>query len=63
MLDGFGDVAFSTGEIGQGFYFFDDPVAGTLNFADIDMGDADAPGLHPGGLSVGRRRDSVENQS
>jgi hypothetical protein len=46
MLEGFGDVAFFTGEVGQGGYFFDDPVAGTLTFADINLGDADAPALH-----------------
>lgn len=45
MLEGLGDVAFFTGDVGQGFYFFDDPVAGTLTFADINMGDADAPAL------------------
>ena len=46
MLEGLGDVAFSTEAVGQGFYFFDDPVAGTLTFADINLGDADAPALH-----------------
>lgn len=46
MLEGFGDVAFYTDEIGGGFYFYDDPVAGTLTFADMNFGDADAPALH-----------------
>ena len=46
MLEGLGDVAFFTEAVGQGFYFFDDPVAGTLTFADINLGDADAPALH-----------------
>lgn len=46
MLDGFGDVAFVTDEIGDGFYFYDDPVAGTLSFADMNLGDPDAPELH-----------------
>ncbi len=45
MLEGFGDVAFYTEE-GQGFYFYDDPVAGTLTISDINLGDADAPALH-----------------
>ena len=37
--------AFTTG--GQSFYFFDDPVAGTLSFTDIDMGDLDvSPAPH-----------------
>ena len=46
MLDGLGDVAFYTGETGGGYYFFDDPVAGTLNLTDLDFGDSDAPALH-----------------
>ena len=45
MLDGFGDVAFYT-DVGPSFYFYDDPVAGTVTFTHIDMGDADAPALH-----------------
>ncbi len=45
MLEGLGEVAFHTGD-GQDFYFYDDPVAGTLSATDIDMGDFDAPPRH-----------------
>lgn len=47
MIEGIGDLAYSTSEVlGTDYFFYDDPVGGSLSYAEVDMGDADAPKLH-----------------
>ena len=47
MIEGIGDLAYSTGEVlGTDYFFYDDPVGGSLSYAEVDMGDVDAPKLH-----------------
>ncbi len=44
-IDGIGDLAFSTDELGLTFAFVDDPLSGVLTYTEADMGDTDAPDL------------------
>lgn len=45
-IEGVGDLAYSSDLMDADFYFCDDPVGGVLSYTEVDMGDADAPGLH-----------------
>jgi len=46
MIDGIGDLAYSSDDLGTSFYFVDEPIGGSLSYTEIDMGDLDAPTLH-----------------
>jgi hypothetical protein len=46
MIDGIGDLAYSSDNSGTDFYFYDDPVGGSLAYSELDMGNVDAPKLH-----------------
>lgn len=46
-IEGVGDLAFSAGTLGTDYFFVDEPVGGSLSYTEIDMGDVDAPKLHP----------------
>jgi hypothetical protein len=47
MIEGIGDLAYSTSEVlGTDYFFYDDPVGGSLSYSEVDMGDVDAPKSH-----------------
>ena len=48
-IDGVGDLAFSPDELGTSYFFVDGQVAGTLDYSEADMGNADAPRLRTAG--------------
>ena len=45
-IEGVGDLAYSSDLMGTDFYFYDDPVGGSLAYSELDMGDTEAPKLH-----------------
>ena len=45
MIDGIGDLAYSSDDLGTSFYFVDEPIGGSLSYTELDMGDLDAPHL------------------
>jgi hypothetical protein len=51
-IEGIGDLAYTPDGLGPDFYFYDDPVGGSLSYTEMDMGDFEAPKL--------RTRDDVE---
>jgi hypothetical protein len=45
-IEGIGDLAYTSDELGMTFNFVDEPVGGSLSYTELDMGDVDAPKLH-----------------